>query len=36
VLQGRAYSTVGGCEFPLVPTIQPVVQAFLESLHALG
>jgi 8-oxo-dGTP diphosphatase len=36
VVQGRAYSAVGGCEFPLVPTIQPVVQAFLESLHALG
>jgi 8-oxo-dGTP pyrophosphatase MutT (NUDIX family) len=36
VVLGRAYSAVGGCEFPLVPTIQPVVQAFLESLHALG
>lgn len=36
VLQGKAYSRVGGGDFPLVPTIQPVVRAFLESFHGLG
>jgi 8-oxo-dGTP diphosphatase len=36
IRQGNAYSERGGCSFPLVPTIQPTVQAFLESLHVLG
>jgi 8-oxo-dGTP diphosphatase len=36
VMTGKAYSQVGGQEFPLVPTIQPAVQAFLEEFHDLG
>jgi 8-oxo-dGTP diphosphatase len=36
IRQGTAYSERGAGSFPLVPTIQPAVQAFLESLHALG